>query len=200
MADVAMNGRGRRVLFKQGTVLKTVVFALLIALIVLPLLRTVLFTLEPENLRAWADVLTGRLSENLFYKPLTNTLIIGVVVASFCVLIGGFLAWLVVMTNVPYRKLIGVMATLPFMIPSFAAALAWGTLFRNDRVGGQVGFLQGSGLDVPDWLAWGMVPTLIVLTLHYFSLAFTIIAAALATVIPIWSRRRRSLVPRGGGS
>ena len=182
MADVAMNGRGRRVLFKQGTVLKTVVLALLIALIVLPLLRTVLFTLEPENLRAWADVLTGRLSENLFYKPLTNTLIIGVVVASFCVLIGGFLAWLVVMTNVPYRKLIGVMATLPFMIPSFAAALAWGTLFRNDRVGGQVGFLQGSGLDVPDWLAWGMVPTLIVLTLHYFSLAFTIIAAALATV------------------
>lgn len=111
-----------------------------------------------------------------------NTILIGVIVASGCVLLGGFLAWLVVMTNVPFRKTIGVMATLPFMIPSFAAALAWGSLFRNDRVGGRIGWLQGMGLEIPDWLAWGMVPTLIVLTLHYFSLAFTIIAAALATV------------------
>lgn len=182
MAETAMSGPKYRVSFQQGTLLKVLVLALLIALIVLPLLRTVLFTLEVDNIRAWSDVLSGRLSTNLFYKPLTNTLVIGTVVATGCVLIGGFLAWLVVMTNVPFRRLIGVMATLPFMIPSFAAALAWGTLFRNDRVGGNAGFLQGSGLDVPDWLAWGMVPTLIVLTLHYFSLAFTIIAAALATI------------------
>ena len=182
MADASTIGQGRRVIFRQGTVLKAFVLVILIALIVLPLLRTVLFTLQPDTVKAWSDVLTGRLSTNLFYKPLGNTLLIGVVVASGCVLLGGFLAWLVVMTNVPFRKTIGVMATLPFMIPSFAAALAWGSLFRNDRVGGQVGWLQGMGMDIPDWLAWGMVPTLIVLTLHYFSLAFTIIAAALATV------------------
>ncbi|MDJ0992941.1 MAG: iron ABC transporter permease [Dinoroseobacter sp.] len=182
MADAAMGMQRRRVLFQQGTVLKAFVLALLIALIVLPLIRTVMFTLQPDTIKAWSDVLTGRLSTNLFYKPLGNTLLIGVVVATGCILLGGFLAWLVVMTNVPFRKTIGVMATLPFMIPSFAAALAWGSLFRNDRVGGQVGWLQGLGFDIPDWLAWGIVPTLIVLTLHYFSLAFTIIAAALATV------------------
>ncbi|WP_299745751.1 iron ABC transporter permease [uncultured Tateyamaria sp.] len=182
MADTAVTGQGRRVLFGPGTVLKTVVLAILIALIVLPLLRTVLFTFQPDTIRAWSDVLSGRLSTNLFYKPLGNTLLIGVVVGAGCILLGGFLAWLVVMTNVPFRKTIGVMATLPFMIPSFAAALAWGALFRNDRVGGQVGWVQGMGADIPDWLAWGIVPTLIVLTLHYFSLAFTIIAAALATV------------------
>ncbi len=182
MADIAMSRQGRRVFFKQGTVLKIVVLLLLIALIVLPLIRTVLFTLRPDVIGAWGDVLSGRLSTNLFYKPLKNTLLIGLIVSTGCVLLGGFLAWLVVMTNVPYRRTIGVMATLPFMIPSFAAALAWGTLFRNDRVGGQIGWFQGLGFDVPDWLAWGMVPTLIVLTLHYFSLAFTIIAAALATV------------------
>ncbi len=182
MADAAISGPGRRVFFRQGTLLKATVLLLLALLIVLPLLRTVLFTLQPDTVKAWPDVLTGRLSTNLFYKPLGNTLTIGVVVAVGCVLLGGFLAWLVVMTNVPFRKTIGVMATLPFMIPSFAAALAWGSLFRNDRVGGQVGWLQGMGLDIPDWLAWGMVPTLIVLILHYFSLAFTVIAAALATV------------------
>lgn len=173
---------GRRMLFAQGTLLKAFVLALLVALIVLPLMSTVLFTLRPETFGAWTDVLASRLAPNLFWKPLGNTLIIGFAVAAACVLLGGFLAWLVVMTDVPFRKTIGVMATLPFMIPSFATALAWGSLFRNDRVGGQVGWLQGLGFDLPDWLSWGMVPTLIVLTLHYFSLAFTIIAAALATV------------------
>ena len=69
MADAAIGGHGRRVIFRQGTVLKAVVLVLLIALIVLPLLRTVLFTLQPETITAWSDVLTGRLSQNLFYKP-----------------------------------------------------------------------------------------------------------------------------------
>lgn len=53
--------------------------------------------------------------------------------------LGGFLAWAVVMTNIPFRRTIGVMATLPSMIPSFATALVWGGLFKNDRIGGDVG-------------------------------------------------------------
>ena len=60
--------------------------------------------------------------------------------------------------------------------------MAWSVLFRNERLGGQIGFLQGLGFDIPDWLAWGMVPSLIVLITHYYSLTFTVIAAALATV------------------
>lgn len=164
------------------TVLKLGVLALVGVLIAAPLMRIVLDTLAPEAIIAWSEVTTGRLSRNLLWVPLANTLVLGVVVACGCVLVGGFLAWLVVMTDVPFRRTIGLMATLPFMIPSFATALAWGSLFRNSRVGGQSGFLEGLGLAIPDWLSWGMVPTLIVLIAHYYSLAFTVIAAALATV------------------
>ena len=82
MADAAIQGQGRRVFFRQGTMLKVSVLALLILLIVLPLIRVVLFTLQPDIIKAWSDVLTGRLSTNLFYKPLGNTLIIGGVVAT----------------------------------------------------------------------------------------------------------------------
>ena len=174
--------QGRRVLFQRGLLLKLVVLAILGLLIVVPMARTVLFTLAPETITAWSDVLVGRLAPNLFWWPLLNTIVIGVITGVACVLLGGFLAWAVVMTNIPFRRTIGVMSTLPFMIPSFASALAWGGLFKNDRIGGDVGWLQGMGFDIPDWLAWGMVPTLIVLVLHYFSLAFTIIAASLATV------------------
>lgn len=174
--------QGRRVLFQPGLVLKLVVLAILVLLIVAPMTGTVLFTLTPEAITAWSDVLVGRLAPNLFWWPLVNTMVIGVACGVICVLLGGFLAWAVVMTNIPFRRTIGVMATLPFMIPSFATALAWGGLFKNDRLGGDTGWLQGMGIDIPDWLAWGMVPTLVVLILHYFSLAFTIIAASLATV------------------
>jgi iron(III) transport system permease protein len=182
LAPAPSAASGRRMVFSPGLLLKLAVLAVLILLIVAPMARTVLFTLSPETITAWSDVLVGRLAPNLFWWPLLNTMVIGVIAGLACVLIGGFLAWAVVMTNIPFRRTIGVMATLPFMIPSFATALAWGGLFKNDRLGGDVGFLQGLGLQVPDWLAWGMVPTLVVLILHYFSLAFTIIAAALATV------------------
>ena len=171
-----------RISLPQGLVLKLCVLVAIGVLIAGPLLRILFETLMPGTVAAWSDVVISPLSRNLLWVPLGNTLILGFGVAAGCVLIGGFLAWLVVMTDIPFRRTIGLMATLPFMIPSFATALAWGSLFRNGRVGGQTGFLEGLGLSVPDWLSWGMVPTLIVLIAHYYSLAFTVIAAALATV------------------
>lgn len=148
-------------------------------LVALPLLTILAQTFGGP---AWSEVLFSRLSRNLFWRPLGVTMVIGLAVALGCLLIGGFLAWLVTMTDIPFRRSIAIMATLPFMIPSFATALAWGTMFRNGRVGGGGGLLYGMGLDVPDWLAWGLVPTIIVLTAHYYALAFTVIAAALSTV------------------
>ncbi|WP_127144552.1 ABC transporter permease [Pelagibacterium montanilacus] len=166
----------------QGLVLKLVVLALLGVLVAAPLMRIVLETLAPDAIGAWTDVIASRLSRNLLWVPLSNTLILGFGTAVICVAAGGFLAWLVVMTDVPFRRTIAVMATLPFMIPGFATALAWTTLFRNNRLGGQSGFLESLGLTIPDWLSWGIVPSLVVLSAHYYSLAFAIIAAALASI------------------
>lgn len=165
-----------------GLGLNLIVLGILAVLVAAPLLTILIGTLGPGSIGAWGEVLAGRLAPSLFWRPAGNTMLLGIGVATGCVLIGGFLAWLVVMTDVPFRGLIGFLATLPFMIPSFATALAWGTVFRNGRVGGGGGLLQGMGLEVPDWLAWGMTPTMVVLIAHYYALAFTVIAAALATV------------------
>lgn len=151
-------------------------------LVIVPLLRIVLISLTPDGLAAWQAVVASPLSTNLLWRPITNTMLLGAGVAAGCLLLGGFLAWLVILTDVPARRLLGILSVLPFMIPSFAAALAWGTLFRNNRLGGQPGYFTANGLDIPDWLAWGMVPTLIVLIAHYYSLAYTVIAAALSSV------------------
>jgi iron(III) transport system permease protein len=157
------------------------VAVVLVALVAAPLVTIFAQTILPSS-AAWTDVLMSRMSQNLFWRPTVNTMIIGLGVASGCVLLGGFLAWLVVMTDIPGRPAIAFMATLPFMIPSFATALAWGSVFRNGRVGGGGGLLDGLGFSVPDWLSWGMLPTIVVLIAHYYALAFTVIAAALASV------------------
>ena len=182
MQASTVGATGRRAFAAPGFSLKIVILLMLSVLIVAPLLRVVGETLTLASIGAWTDVIWGRLAPNLLWRPLGNTLVLGLGAAGGCVLIGGFLAWLVTMTDVPMRRVLGVMATLPFMIPSFATALAWGALFRNGRVGGQIGFLQAMGMDVPDWLSWGMSPSLLVLVAHYYSLAFAVIAAALATV------------------
>ncbi|SHF40183.1 ABC transporter permease [Devosia limi] len=169
-------------LFRSETVTPLILIALVAVLVIAPLVKIVLATLTPDGLAAWQAVLASPLSQNLWWKPLANTLILGFGVASGCLLLGGFLAWLVILTDVPAPRFLGVLSTLPFMIPSFAAALAWGTLFRNSRLGGSAGFFEVNGIAIPDWLAWGLVPTLIVLVAHYYSLAYTIIAAALSSV------------------
>jgi len=182
MQASTIGATGRRAFAAPGFSLKIVILLILAVLIVAPLLRVVGETLTLASIGAWTDVTWGRLAPNLLWRPLGNTLVLGLGAASGCVLVGGFLAWLVTMTDVPMRRTLGVMATLPFMIPSFATALAWGALFRNGRVGGQIGYLQAIGIEVPDWLSWGMSPSLLVLVAHYYSLTFAVIAAALATV------------------
>jgi iron(III) transport system permease protein len=168
-----------------GTVerfLPLALLALCAILVVGPLATIVVETLDAEGQAAWTTILASSLSMNVLWRPLGNTLIIGFGTAAGAILVGGFLAWLVILTDIPFRRTIGVLSTLPFMIPSFATALAWGAIFRNDRVGGSVGFLETLGFNIPDWLAWGLVPTQLVLIGHYYSLAFTVIAAALASV------------------
>ena len=174
--------RGRALAGRPGIAIKLAALGIVTLLVALPLLKILAFTFSDEATGTWHEVLFSRLSYNLFWGPLQNTMLLGFATAAGCVIIGGFLAWLVAMTDIPFRRTIGLMATLPFMIPSFATALAWGSLFRNSRVGGHVGFIEGLGFAVPDWLAWGMAPTLIVLIAHYYSLAFTVIVAALATI------------------
>ncbi|MEQ3553590.1 iron ABC transporter permease [Pseudonocardia nematodicida] len=158
------------------------VSAVLAVLVVTPMVGLVASTLRPTGREAWSDVLTGRLSTSLFWEPLGNSLLVGAVTAAGSVLLGGGLAWLVVMTDAPWRKTIALLATVPFALPSFALALAWETVFRNDLVGGRAGVLADLGVAVPDWIAWGPVPVAATLIAHYFSLSFLLAAAALATV------------------
>lgn len=156
--------------------------AIVTVLVIAPLSGLVATTLRAENIHHWGDVFNSALSENLLWRPLLNSIVLGIGTALLSTLVGGFLAWVVVMTNIPGRKAIGFLAMIPFALPNFALALAWESTFRNNLIGGSQGLIANLGIAVPDWLAWGPFPIVLTLTAHYYSLSYMLIAAALANV------------------
>jgi len=182
MATLASRAPWMARVVQSRDIVPLIMLAFTTLLVIAPLFMILFATLTPDGMAAWQAITNSPLSRNLWWRPLGNTMILGAGTAIGCLLLGGFLAWLVVLTDVPARRFLAIMSILPFMIPSFAAALAWSTLFRNDRLGGQAGYFASNGIPIPDWLAWGIVPTLIVLIAHYYSLAYTMIAASLSSV------------------
>ncbi len=123
------------------------------------------------------------ISQALFYKPLMNSLKIGFAVTLIAVIVGSSLAWLMVRTNIYFKGTFGAMLVFPYMMPSWVGALAWLTLFKNDRIGGSGGMLTYiTGVEVPDWVAYGFLPITFTLAMHYYAYAYLLISGALATV------------------
>ena len=96
-------------------------------------------------------VFVGPLSKALLINPLLNSIAIGVCVTLIGVSIGTLLAWLIVKTNIRYKSFFGALAVVPYMMPSWVLALAWLSLFKNDRIGGAEGmFTYFFGIQPPN--------------------------------------------------
>ena len=123
------------------------------------------------------------ISAALFYKPLINSLLMGFAVTVIALIVGFSFAWLMVRTNVHFKGVFGAMLVFPYMMPSWVMAIAWLSLFKNDRIGGSEGLLTYmTGVQAPDWVAYGIVPIVITLAMHYYAYAYLLISGALATV------------------
>ena len=131
----------------------------------------------------WLQATASPISEKMLYSPLLNTLITGVIYTVLALSAGGVLAWCVVRSNMPGKAWLQPVLTLPYIIPSFAIALAWETVFRSPKVGGQPGLYESIlGVAPPEWLSYGTVPISITLAIHYFPFAYLLVAGALATI------------------
>ncbi|MFC4119775.1 ABC transporter permease [Nonomuraea zeae] len=127
-------------------------------------------------------VFRSQISGLLFWEPLVNTLVVAVGTTLFALLLGGGMAWLVTRTNVPGRRWLAGALVVPYMLPSWTFSLAWLTLFKNERAAGQVGFLQAQGIRTPDWLAYGPLPIVITLGLHYYPFVLLLVGNALRRI------------------
>ena len=174
-------------------VIVLIVIILLAYLILLPLLDmiTTTFTLAQRDVRQaggtpgeftlyyWHRLLASEMTSTILIKPLLNSLLIGVFVSITSIAIGSGLAWLMVRTDLPFKKFFSLAVIIPYMIPSWCKSQAWLSVFKTERIGGAPGFLASLGIQVPDWLAYGPVAIIIVLSLHYYAYSYLLVSSAL---------------------
>ncbi|MFZ9679177.1 MAG: ABC transporter permease [Quisquiliibacterium sp.] len=131
----------------------------------------------------WTRTLFSENAYAFFYRPLLNTLKIAFGMSFLALAIGALLAWLVVRTDMPMKNLIANSAIIPYIMPSWTLSLAWISIFKNQRIGGDKGIFSAlTGIETADWFAYGMFPIIITLSLHYFPFGFMLIGGALRNI------------------
>ncbi len=167
----------------------------LFCLIVIPLLTMIksTFTLAQSELRRvdghvgdftlyyWKYMLTGKLSKAVLLEPLLHSLFCGAMTTLISVPLGSVLAWLMIRTDIPGKKVLGLLVTVPYMIPSWTKALAWLAVFRN-KTSGAEGFLCGLGIPIPDWLAYGPIAIILCMSMHYYAFSYIQVSGALRSI------------------
>jgi iron(III) transport system permease protein len=186
-----------RYLGKPEKTMGLILLALLVIFVVFPLVQILIgaTTFGDTDMRLvpyavpgkitlyhWWRVVVSRLSTVLFYKPLLNTMAVGIGVVALSIPLGSLLAWLVVRTDLPLKRLMGNVVIIPYVMPSWVMGLAWFTMFKNTRIGGAPGLLESIGIGVPNWIAYGYIPIVLALTIHYFPFTFVLVSGALATL------------------
>ncbi|NJD60578.1 MAG: iron ABC transporter permease [Anaerolineae bacterium] len=185
-------------LTKPHVVLALIMLGLMAIMVVNPLYQLVetTFTWQPVDtsripgavngeftLFHWIRMSTGIFGRIYTYTPLMHSMTIAMGTVVLALIIGGSLAWLVVRTDMPGRKLVTSLAVLPYIMPSWTLALAWLVLFKNRTVGGAPGMIESIfGVSPPDWLSYGPVPIIICCALHYYTFFFLFVSAALMSI------------------
>jgi iron(III) transport system permease protein len=153
----------------------------LIVLVVLPLLSLLLGSVKGEHglsLDHFEEVLSGR----LYINALKNSLILGAWTGLFSLVIGLVLAWAVSRTDVPWKPLIQVTATLSYLSPPFLTAIAFTYLFSPNA--GLINVLMRDVAGLP-WLTFNifsMQGLVLVTVLHTFPFVYLLASSALTSV------------------
>ncbi len=179
-------------------VLGLVMLLIMFIMVVIPLFRLVETTVtwqaidianHPEAVEGeltiyhWVRMLTGVISRVYTYTPLQHSMTIAIGTTLLALLIGGSMAWFVVRTDMPGRKLVNQLAVIPYIMPSWTLAQAWLVLFKNRLSGGTPGLFEYLvGQSPPNWLSYGPVPIIICCALHYYTFFFLFVSAALMSI------------------
>lgn len=178
-------------------VMTAIAIVILICLVIIPLMEMVAttFQLAAKDVRRveggktgawtlyyWGKLLCSEVSQNMLYKPLAHSLMIAFCVSVLSICLGGSIAWLMVRSDLPFKKFFSLAMIIPYMIPSWCKSMAWIAVFKTARVGGTQGFLSFMGIEPPDWLAYGPVAIICVLTIHYYAYAYLLVSASLRSI------------------
>ncbi|OJX44019.1 MAG: hypothetical protein BGO78_03230 [Chloroflexi bacterium 44-23] len=178
--------------------LSIIMLLIMFYMVIIPLYRMIMttITVQDSDLRVlkdmevgdftwyhWVRMLTSQIAKIMTYEPLMHSLTISLGATVLALTIGGLMAWMVVRTDVPGKGIINILATVPYIMPSWTIAMAWTVLFKNQKSGGTPGLLEFvTGAATPDWLAYGPLPIIVSSGLHYYTFFFLFVSAALLSI------------------
>jgi iron(III) transport system permease protein len=194
----AQSRRFLRWLTSPQVVLSLIMLAVMFYMVIVPLYRMLITTITfSENdlryardavagdftLFHWLRMLTSKVAVIMTFEPLLHSLTVSLGATLLSFTIGGAMAWMVIRTDMPGRNIINVLATVPYIMPSWTIAMAWKVLFNNGTTGGVPGVLMYvTGQAPPGWLAYGPLPIIVSSALHYYTFFFLFVAAALMSI------------------
>jgi iron(III) transport system permease protein len=152
-------------------------FGLLALFILYPLLRVFWVGFAPEGtptLRLFREAAASW----FIRRALVNSLLMGALTAGLGVALGYLFAYTLTRTDVPGRRLLGVVAILPIISPPFVGALSLILLLGNN------GLLTWQLLGVRDFPVYGLPGLILAQVLTFFPVAYLSLRGVLEAIDP----------------
>lgn len=161
--------------FLPWGLLGLIALVFLLLFIAYPIVGVLFQTFIDENGSFSVEGFQIFLTKGKYLEALFNSIILGLVVTSACIVVGVFLAFIVARFEVPFGNIVFLLPLSVLIIPELISAQAWLMVFGNNGL--VTNLLKAVGIPFPRFYGWfGLI---YVMTLTYYVHIFLAALAAL---------------------
>ena len=167
-----------KMILRQPLLLAAVILTILLLLlfVVYPLLKVLIFSLTDADGNFSLENLATILTTSRYLAVFGRTMLLGVIVAVIATFIGYIFAYTITRTNVPCKKFLKTIATLPILSPPFILSLSIIFLF------GKQGFITKTLLGITGNNVYGMGSLVVVQVMSFFPIAYLTLSGILSSI------------------
>ncbi|MCI8812479.1 MAG: iron ABC transporter permease [Oscillibacter sp.] len=167
-----------KMILRQPILLAAVVLTILLLLlfVIYPLLKILIFSLTDAEGNFSLVNLGTILSTSRYLRVFGRTMLLGLVVAVISTFIGYIFAYTITRTNVPGKRFLKTIATLPILSPPFILSLSIIFLF------GKQGFITKTLLGITGNNVYGMGSLIVVQVISFFPVAYLTLSGILSSI------------------
>ncbi len=167
-----------KMILRQPILLAAVVLTILLLLlfVIYPLLKILIFSLTDAEGNFSLANLGTILSTSRYLQVFGRTMLLGLVVSVLATFIGYIFAYTITRTNVPGKRFLKTIATLPILSPPFILSLSIIFLF------GKQGFITKTLLGITGNNVYGMGSLVVVQVISFFPVAYLTLSGILSSI------------------
>ena len=167
-----------KMILRQPILLAAVVLTILLLLlfVIYPLLKILIFSLTDAEGNFSLANLGTILSTSRYLRVFGRTMLLGLVVAVISTFIGYIFAYTITRTNVPGKRFLKTIATLPILSPPFILSLSIIFLF------GKQGFITKTIMGITGNNVYGMGSLIVVQVISFFPVAYLTLSGILSSI------------------